>query len=85
MNRELEIAREVQQRLFPQKFPTMGALDCSGKCRAALGVGGDYFDFLTLPDGKLGVEIGDVSGKGISTALLMTSLPSSLRGQTIGG
>ena len=85
MNRELEIAREVQQRLFPQKFPTMGGLDCSGKCRAALGVGGDYFDFLTLPGGKLGVAIGDVSGKGISAALLMASLRSSLRGQTIGG
>lgn len=85
MNRELEIAREVQQRLFPQKFPTVGGLDCSGKCRAALVVGGDYFDFLTLPDGKLGVAIGDVSGKGISAALLMASLRSSLRGQTIGG
>ena len=85
MNRELEIAREVQQRLFPQKFPTVGGLDCAGKCRAALGVGGDYFDFLTLPDGKLGVAIGDVSGKGISAALLMASLRSSLRGQTIGG
>ena len=85
MNRELEIAREVQQRLFPQKFPTAGGLDCAGKCRAALGVGGDYFDFLTLPDGKLGVAIGDVSGKGISAALLMASLRSSLRGQTIGG
>ena len=85
MNRELEIAREVQQRLFPQKFPTIGGLDSCGKCRAALGVGGDYYDFLLLPDGKLGIAIGDVSGKGISAALLMASLRSSLRGQTIGG
>ena len=85
MNRELEIAREVQERLFPQKFPTIGGLDCCGKCRPAQGVGGDYFDFLELPDGKLGITIGDVSGKGISAALLMASLRSSLRGQTIGG
>ncbi len=55
MNRELEIAREVQQRLFPQKFPTIGGLDSCGKCRVALGIGVDYYDFLLLPDGKSGV------------------------------
>jgi sigma-B regulation protein RsbU (phosphoserine phosphatase) len=48
-------------------------------------VGGDYYDFLALPDGKLGIAIGDVSGKGIPAALLMASLRASLRGQTIQG
>jgi len=85
MNRELEIAREVQERLFPQSYPAMAGLDYAGKCRPALGVGGDYYDFLELPDGSLGIGIGDVSGKGIPAALLMASLQASLRGQTISG
>ncbi|MEX2264307.1 MAG: SpoIIE family protein phosphatase [Bryobacteraceae bacterium] len=82
-NRELEIAREVQQRLFPQSFPEVQGLEYSGTCRPAQGVGGDYFDFLDLPQGRFGVAIGDVSGKGIPAALLMASLQASLRGQTI--
>ncbi len=85
MNRELEIAREVQERLFPQSYPAMDGLDYAGRCRPALGVGGDYYDFLELPDGSLGIGIGDVSGKGIPAALLMASLQASLRGQTISG
>ena len=85
MNRELEIAREVQERLFPQKFPKIAGIDCWGYCRPARGVGGDYFDFIELPDGRLGIAIGDVSGKGIAAALLMASLQASLRGQTMAG
>jgi phosphoserine phosphatase RsbU/P len=85
MNRELEIAREVQERLFPQSYPTVAGLDFAGRCRPAQGVGGDYYDFLELPDGSLGIGIGDVSGKGIPAALLMASLQASLRGQTISG
>jgi sigma-B regulation protein RsbU (phosphoserine phosphatase) len=83
LNRELEIAREVQQRLFPQKTPQVEGLDCAGGCRPALGVGGDYYDFLELADGRLGIVIGDVSGKGIAAALLMASLQASVRGQTL--
>jgi len=79
MNRELEIAREVQERLFPQRLPEIAGLDYFGRCRTALGVGGDYYDFLSLPDGKLGVALGDVSGKGIAAALTMASLQASLR------
>jgi sigma-B regulation protein RsbU (phosphoserine phosphatase) len=82
-NTELEIAREVQERLFPQKFPAIPGLDCAGYCRPARGVGGDYYDFLQLADGRLGVAIGDVSGKGIAAALLMASLQASLRGQAL--
>jgi phosphoserine phosphatase RsbU/P len=84
-NRELEIAREVQERLFPQSYPSISGLDCAGHCRPALGVGGDYYDFIALPEGRLGLAVGDVSGKGISAALLMASLRASLRGQTLGG
>ena len=85
INREIEIAREVQERLFPQSLPEINGLDYAGYCRPASGVGGDYYDFLSLPNGTLGIAIGDVSGKGIPAALLMASLRASLRGQTIQG
>ncbi|HET7872992.1 MAG TPA: GAF domain-containing SpoIIE family protein phosphatase, partial [Terriglobales bacterium] len=81
MNREVEIAREVQERLFPQELPAIEGLDYCGACRPALGVGGDYYDFLALPGGQLGIAIGDVSGKGIGAALLMASLQASLRSE----
>ncbi len=83
LDRELEIAREVQQRLFPQTLPCVQGLDFAGYCRPALGVGGDYYDFIRLPESCLGIAIGDVSGKGIAAALMMASLQASLRGQTI--
>jgi sigma-B regulation protein RsbU (phosphoserine phosphatase) len=85
LNRELEIAREVQERLFPQRLPPVPGLDYFGKCRPALGVGGDYYDFLALPGGKLGIAIGDVSGKGIAAALMMASLEASLRAEAMRG
>ncbi len=80
--RELEIAHEVQQRLFPQELPPMPGLDYAGACRPALGVGGDYYDFISLSPAVLGIAIGDVSGKGIPAALLMATLRAYLRGQT---
>jgi sigma-B regulation protein RsbU (phosphoserine phosphatase) len=83
LNREVEIAREVQERLFPQELPAIEGLDYFGACRPALGVGGDYYDFLELPGGKFGIGIGDVSGKGIGASLMMASLQASLRGQAI--
>src|SRR5262249_42391510 len=85
LNREVEIAREVQERLFPQKLPGVEGLDYAGHCRPALGVGGDYYDFLALPQGHLGMAIGDVSGKGIAAALMMASLQASLRGEATRG
>jgi phosphoserine phosphatase RsbU/P len=81
LNREVEIAREVQERLFPQTLPPICGLEYAGTCRPALGVGGDYYDFLALPGGQLGIAIGDVSGKGIAAALMMASLQASLRGE----
>ena len=83
LNTELEIAREVRERLFPQELPVIAGLDFFGACRPALGVGGDYYDFLELPDGRFGIAIGDISGKGIGASLMMASLQASLRGQTL--
>jgi sigma-B regulation protein RsbU (phosphoserine phosphatase) len=82
-NREMEIAREVQERLFPQQMPLFADASVAGACRPAQGVGGDYYDVFPLEDGRLGLAIGDVSGKGISAALLMASLRASLRGVTL--
>jgi len=80
--RELEIARDVQQHLFPQAYPPIAGLDYAGACRPALEVGGDYYDFIPIADGELGIAIGDVSGKGIPASLLMATLRAYLRGQT---
>jgi len=85
LHREIEIAREVQQRLFPQRLPEVAALEYAGHCRPARGVGGDYYDFLALSSGRLGLAIADVSGKGIPAALLMASLQASVRGQSQAG
>jgi sigma-B regulation protein RsbU (phosphoserine phosphatase) len=85
IGREIDIARGVQQRLFPQRLPQIAGVDCAGYCRPAQGVGGDYYDFLTLSGGRLGIALGDVAGKGIPAALLMASLQASLRGQRLSG
>jgi sigma-B regulation protein RsbU (phosphoserine phosphatase) len=73
----------VQERLFPQECPPIPGLDYAGACRLALGVGGDYYDFIAMSKGGLGIAIGDVSGKGIPAALLMATLRAFLRGQAI--
>jgi len=73
LNREVEIAREVQERLFSQELPAIPGLDYGGRCRPARDVGGDYYDFLALPGGRLGIALGDVSGKGIAAALMMAT------------
>ena len=78
-SREIEIAREVQERLFPQSYPKVSGVDLAGYCRPAHAVGGDYFDYFVLNDGRLALALGDISGKGISAALLMASLRASLR------
>jgi len=79
---ELEIAKQVQARLFPQMQPQLKTLDYAGICLQARQVGGDYFDFLSLGPHRLGMIIGDVSGKGIAAALLMANLQASLRSQS---
>jgi serine phosphatase RsbU (regulator of sigma subunit)/catechol 2,3-dioxygenase-like lactoylglutathione lyase family enzyme len=79
--RELEIAKEVQARLFPQTQPQLRTLDYAGVCIQARQVGGDYYDFLDLGPERLGLVIGDISGKGIAAALLMANLQANLRSQ----
>ena len=78
---ELEIARQVQARLFPQSFPPLKTLDYAGVCIQARQVGGDYYDFLNLGQERLGMVLGDISGKGIAGALLMANLQANLRSQ----
>jgi serine phosphatase RsbU (regulator of sigma subunit)/catechol 2,3-dioxygenase-like lactoylglutathione lyase family enzyme len=79
--RELEIAKEVQARLFPRRRPLAPTLDYAGICIQARQVGGDYYDFLDLGPQRLGLVIGDVVGKGIAAALLMANLQANLRSQ----
>jgi predicted enzyme related to lactoylglutathione lyase len=78
---ELEIAKQVQARLFPQTFPTLRTLDYAGACLQARHVGGDYYDFFALGEDKVGLFVGDISGKGIAAALLMANLQANLRSQ----
>jgi serine phosphatase RsbU (regulator of sigma subunit)/catechol 2,3-dioxygenase-like lactoylglutathione lyase family enzyme len=80
--RELEIAKQVQARLFPQMQPALRTLDYAGACIQAHAVGGDYFDFMDLGRERLGLVIGDIAGKGIAAALLMANLQANLRSQS---
>jgi serine phosphatase RsbU (regulator of sigma subunit)/predicted enzyme related to lactoylglutathione lyase len=79
---ELEIAKQVQARLFPQTMPQLQTLDYSGACIQAREVGGDYYDFLSLGRERIGLIIGDTCGKGIGAALLMANLQANLRSQS---
>ena len=78
---ELEAAREVQRRLFPQVQPRLASLDYTGACIPARHVGGDYYDFLDLGRERIGLVTGDISGKGTAAALLMANLQASLHNQ----
>ena len=79
---ELDIAKQVQARLFPQTLPSLKTLEYAGICRQARQVGGDYYDFLDLGSERVGFVIGDISGKGIAAALLMANLQANLRSQS---
>jgi len=78
---EMDIARQVQSRLLPQQAPALVTLECAGRCIQTRAVGGDYYDFLDFGSGRLGLVLTDISGKGISSALLMANFQASLRGQ----
>ncbi len=78
---EMQYARQVQSRLLPQQSPSLRTLDCAGKCIQTRAVGGDYYDFLDLGSGRLGLVLADIAGKGMSAALLMANLQANLRGQ----
>jgi sigma-B regulation protein RsbU (phosphoserine phosphatase) len=75
---QLKLARSVQQRFYTMEPPQVEGFDIGGASFPADATGGDYFDFVRLPRGHLGIAVGDVSGHGISSALLMVELRSSL-------
>ena len=72
LSQELEIARQLQLRLLPEKNPSVEGYTIQGFCLPAKEVGGDYYDFIELADNKLGIVIGDVAGKGLPAAIYMT-------------
>jgi sigma-B regulation protein RsbU (phosphoserine phosphatase) len=78
---ELEIARHVQQRLLPQHAQSLKTITYGGRCLPAREIGGDYYDFLDLGPGRLGLLLADVSGKGVAGALLTANLQASFRSQ----
>jgi sigma-B regulation protein RsbU (phosphoserine phosphatase) len=79
--REVEIAQQVQRNLLPSAPPAVPGLDYAGACRPARYVGGDYFDFIRSGESGIALTLGDISGKGISAALLMATLQATLREQ----
>jgi phosphoserine phosphatase RsbU/P len=80
---ELAIAQEVQAQLYPKRAMQLETLEVYGFCRPARTVSGDYYDFLSLNSDKLMLAVGDISGKGISAALLMATIHSAVRAYTI--
>lgn len=78
---EMEIAKQVQAQLFPQRMPPLRTLEYAGTCAQARQVGGDYYDFLDLEPGRLALVVSDIAGKGIAGALLMANLQANLRSQ----
>jgi sigma-B regulation protein RsbU (phosphoserine phosphatase) len=83
LENEISIAREVQNQLFPQRVPLVPGLEIEAICKAARMVSGDYYDFIQLSPTKVALAIADISGKGISAALLMASLQAALRSQLL--
>ncbi|MBI3405092.1 MAG: SpoIIE family protein phosphatase [Acidobacteria bacterium] len=79
LENELAIAQEVQSQLFPQSLPTMSGIELAAICRAARTVSGDYYDFIRVSPRLLVLVVADISGKGISAALLMASLQAAVR------
>jgi phosphoserine phosphatase RsbU/P len=83
LENEISIAREVQNQLFPSTLPSVPGVEIEAICKAARSVSGDYYDFIQLSPTQVAVAIADISGKGISAALLMASLQAALRSQML--
>ena len=79
LERELEIARNIQTNLLPKEYPNIPGLEVAAMSLPARQVGGDYYDFIPLAHGRMGFVIADVSGKGVAAAILTTSIRASLR------
>jgi len=80
---ELEFAKQVQMRLFPQRQSAIAGLDYAGVCVQARSVGGDYYDFLDLGPGRVAFVLADIAGKGMAAALLMANLQANMRSQVV--
>lgn len=85
LENELVIAQEVQAQLFPREISQLPSLEVHGFCRPARTVSGDYYDFLKLDSDRLLLAVGDISGKGISAALLMATIHSAVRAYSLEG
>ena len=83
LENEIFIAREVQNQLFPSALPSVPGVEIEAICKAARSVSGDYYDFIQLSPTHVAIAIADISGKGISAALLMASLQAALRSQAL--
>ncbi|HME11395.1 MAG TPA: SpoIIE family protein phosphatase [Candidatus Acidoferrum sp.] len=83
LENEISIAREVQNQLFPRQIPSVPGVEINAICKAARAVSGDYYDFIQLSPTQVAIAIADISGKGISAALLMASLQAALRSQML--
>ena len=83
MEEELNIAREIQQRLFPESYPRFDCLEIKGLNIPSRQVGGDYYDCISLDDNRIAIAIGDVSGKGVGASLLMSNLHAGLHSLTM--
>ena len=83
LENEISIAREVQNQLFPSTLPSVPGVEIEAICKAARSVSGDYYDFIQLSPTHIAIAIADISGKGISAALLMASLQAALRSQLL--
>src|SRR5208337_476162 len=76
---DMQQAALIQQRLLPEKSPVAPGLDIAGRTKACRTVGGDYYDYLAFPDGRIGMLVGDVAGKGMPASLLMSSLQARVQ------
>jgi serine phosphatase RsbU (regulator of sigma subunit) len=85
MQQQVRLAFDIQSSLLPSEAPTLPGYELAAITLPAAEVGGDYFDYIRMDDGRLAISVGDVSGKGMPAALLMANVQATLRGQTVNG
>jgi sigma-B regulation protein RsbU (phosphoserine phosphatase) len=83
MQEEIRFAAKIQSELLPKEFPRIPGYDIAGKSIPAQAIGGDYFDFIPVDKTRIAVTLGDVTGKGLPAAMLMSNVQATLRGQTL--
>ena len=77
----LQEPASIQQRFLPYDPPSLESVEYNARCRQAEAVGGDFYDFMIAPNGKLNISVGDICGKGLAAALLMANLQATLRAE----